>query len=284
MTSNAEHVKPWVPPALGYPKAISFPWPFHPVALLLFLTNTTSLATSQWKSVHVSKRSVQMMHPTKIKDQHLKHLAFVGPHLNPSLKPKEARTGRRFLFQPQGRSYGPMALINMLAMISMSLELHHAHTFTPSGCKGFNCQRQQNCIKPVRSYSTNSQNTAHLCYKNTMNTIDLLHNFLQQHAFFWLNSSRNVYMFYFPPRKKTKKYQPSLRLPSSWDGNIHPKNRRTGPASPGASAHRGRSSSQANGHQRNSFSNIRRPKKNVPSILSCWIFYSNFYWILLILR
>ena len=157
MTSNAEHVKPWVPPALGYPKAISFPWPFHPVALLLFLTNTTSLATSQWKSVHVSKRSVQMMHPTKIKDQHLKHLAFVGPHLNPSLKPKEARTGRRFLFQPQGRSYGPMALINMLAMISMSLELHHAHTFTPSGCKGFSCQRQQNCIKPVRSYSTNTK-------------------------------------------------------------------------------------------------------------------------------
>ena len=68
-----------------------------------------------------------------------------------------------------------------------------------------------------------------------MNTIDLLHISSNNMRFFGLNSSRNVYMFYFPPRKKKqKKYQPSLRLPSSWDGNIHPKNRRTGPASLGA--------------------------------------------------
>lgn len=127
---------------------------------------------------------------------------FVGPHLDPSLKPKQARTGRRFLFQPQGRSYGPMALINMLAMISMSLELHHAHTFTPSGCKGFNCQRQQNCIKPVRSYSTNSQNTAHLCYKNTMNTIDLLHISSNNMRFFgWILQEMYICSIFLPEKK-----------------------------------------------------------------------------------
>lgn len=130
---------------------------------------------------------------------------FVGPHLDPSLEPKKARTGRRFLFQPQGRSYGPMALINMLAMISMSLELHHAHTFTPSGCKGFNCQRQQNCIKPVRSYSTNSQNTAHLCCKNTMNTIDLLHISSNNMRFFgWILQEMYICSIFLPEKKTNK--------------------------------------------------------------------------------
>ena len=42
LVGNVLAVKPWVPRALEYPKAISFPWPFHPVALLQFLANTTS--------------------------------------------------------------------------------------------------------------------------------------------------------------------------------------------------------------------------------------------------